>query len=88
MIERELTGLEQRLYKFLDDIDSIVEYDATPERWERIREKMKKCKEDCKVSYGVINNGYSLHIELPFDIEKYVQEKVYGAKTNGCKEKQ
>jgi len=63
---RELTGLEQRLYQFLDDIDTIVEYPITESRWELIRQKMKKCKEDCKVSFGVVNNGYSLHVELPF----------------------
>lgn len=31
---------------------------------------MRGCKEDCKTSYGVVNNGYSLHIELPFDVVK------------------
>lgn len=63
---RELTGLEQRLYQFLDDIDTIVEYPMTESRWNLIRQKMQKCKVDCKVSYGVVNNGYSLHVELPF----------------------
>ena len=70
MIERELTGLEQRLYKFLDDIDTILEYDCDYEKWNRIREKMKRCKEDCKVQFGVVSNGYSLHIELPYDVNK------------------
>ena len=36
---------------------------------------MKRCKEDCKVKYGVINNGYSLHVELPFDVDKYMKRK-------------
>lgn len=67
---REFTGLEQRLYQFLDDIDTIVEYPMTESRWELIRQKMNKCKEDCKVSFGVVNNGYSLHVELPFDVDK------------------
>ncbi len=66
-MERELTGLEQRLYKFLDDMDTHLEYDPSPERWEIMRSKMKKCKQDCKVEFGVINNGYSLHIKLPFE---------------------
>jgi hypothetical protein len=67
---RELTGLELRLYQFLDDVDTIVEYPMTESRWELMRQKMKKCKEDCKVSFGVVNNGYSLHVELPFDADK------------------
>ena len=72
-MERELTGLEQRLYKFLDDIDDIVEFDCTPGRWELIRDKMRRCKEDCMVMYGVINNGYSLHIKLPFDVNQHMR---------------
>ena len=36
---------------------------------------MKRCKEDCKVKYGVINNGYSLHVELPFDVDKYMKQQ-------------
>ena len=73
-MERELTTLEQRLYKFLDDMDFHLEYEPTKERWEKMRDKMKKCKVDCKVKYGVVSNGYSLHIELPFDIDKYMKE--------------
>lgn len=71
---RELTALEQRLYKFLDDMDFHLEYEPTKERWELMRQKMKKCKEDCKVAYGVICNGYSLHIELPFDVDKAMRQ--------------
>lgn len=73
-MERELTALEHRLYKFLDDMDSYLEYEPTKERWEKMCEKMKRCKEDCQVQYGVVNNGYSLHIELPFDVEKLMRE--------------
>ena len=73
-MERELTALEQRLYKFLDDMDSHLEYEPTTERWELMREKMKKCKQDCMVQFGVINNGYSLHIELPFDVDKHTRQ--------------
>lgn len=69
-MERELSALEHRLYKFLDDMDTHLEYEPTKEMWEKMRNKMEKCKEDCKVVYGVVNNGYSLHIELPFDCEK------------------
>lgn len=69
-MERELTALEHRLYKFLDDMDSILEYEPTSSRWESMRDKMKRCKEDCRIEFGVINNGYSLHIELPFDNSK------------------
>lgn len=36
---------------------------------------MKRCKEYCKVKYGVINNGYSLHVELPFDVDKYMKQQ-------------
>lgn len=68
MMERELTGLEQRLYRFLDDMDIILEYDATSSSWERMRDKMKQCKEDCETCYGVVNNGYSLHIHLPYEL--------------------
>ena len=73
-MERELTALEYRLYKFLDDMDFHLEYEPTKERWEKMRDKMKRCKEDCKVEYGVVNNGYSLHIELPFDADKAMKE--------------
>ena len=69
-MERELTGLEQRLYKFLDDMDTHLEYNPSPERWEIMRNKMKKCKQDCMVEYGVVNNGYSLHIHLPYEFKE------------------
>lgn len=82
-MERELTALEHRLYKFLDDMDSCLEYEPTKERWEKMREKMKKCKEDCQVQYGVVNNGYSLHIELPFDVDRWMREHQGGE----CKSK-
>ena len=72
---RELTGLEQRLYKFLDKVDDIVEYDLTEKRWESLRFAMKQCKEDCRTMYGVVNNGYSLHIHLPFGIDGYMDKK-------------
>lgn len=72
MIKRELTNLEERLYDFLDYADGVLEYDVSQKSWEKLREAMKKCKEDCKVKYGVINNGYSLHVELPFDVDKYM----------------
>lgn len=72
---RELTGLEQRLYTFLDRVDDIVEYDLTETRWESLRSAMKQCKEDCRTMYGVVNNGYSLHIHLPFDIDGYIDKK-------------
>ena len=75
MIKRELTNLEERLYDFLDYADGVLEYDVSQKSWERLREAMKKCKEDCKVKYGVINNGYSLHIELPFDVDKYMDKE-------------
>ena len=68
-MERELTSLEHRLYDFLDAVDTILEYDVSPARWELLREKMKKCKQDCEVEYGVVNNGYSLHIRLPYEIK-------------------
>lgn len=75
MIKRELTNLEERLYDFLDYADGVLEYDVSQKSWERLREAMKKCKEDCKVKYGVINNGYSLHVELPFDVDKYMDRE-------------
>lgn len=74
MFKRELTNLEERLYDFLDFADSTLEYDATQKSWERLREEMKRCKEDCEVKYGVINNGYSLHVELPFEVDKYMEK--------------
>jgi uncharacterized protein YerC len=69
-MERELTALEHRLYKFLDDMDSILEFDMLPQRWSKMNAMVKKCKEDCRVEFGVVNNGYSTHIQLPFDISK------------------
>lgn len=74
-MERELTALEQRLYKFLDNVDSHLEYEPTKERWELLREKTEKCKQDCIAAFGVINNGYSLHIELPFDADKRTRQE-------------
>ena len=55
MIKRELTNLEERLYDFLDYADGVLEYDVSQKSLERLREAMKKCKEDCKVKYGVIS---------------------------------
>lgn len=75
MFKRELTNLEERLYDFLDFADGILEYDVSQKSWEKLREAMKRCKEDCKVKYGVINNGYSLHVELPFDVDKYMKQQ-------------
>ena len=75
MFKRELTNREERLYDFLDFADSNLEYDVSQKSWEKLREAMKRCKEDCKVKYGVINNGYSLHVELPFDVDKYMKQK-------------
>lgn len=75
MFKRELTNLEQRLYAFLDLADSTLEYDVSKMSWVNLREAMKRCKEDCTVKYGVINNGYSLHVELPFDVDKYMKQK-------------
>ena len=75
MFKRELTNLEERLYDFLDFADSTLEYDVSQKSWEKLREAMKRCKEDCKVKYGVINNGYSLHVELPFNVDKYMKQK-------------
>jgi len=75
MFKRELTNLEERLYDFLDFADSTLEYDVSQKSWEKLREAMKRCKEECKVKYGVINNGYSLHVELPFDVDKYMKQK-------------
>jgi hypothetical protein len=75
MFKRELTNLEERLYNFLDLADSTLEYDVSQKAWKNLREAMKRCKEDCKVKYGVINNGYSLHVELPFDVDKYMKRK-------------
>lgn len=80
MFKRELTNLEERLYDFLDFADSTLEYDVSQKSWEKLREAMKLCKEDCKVKYGVINNGYSLHVELPFDADKYMKQQ----KQNKC----
>ena len=75
MFKRELTNLEERLYDFLDFADSILDSNLSQKSWEKLREAMKRCKEDCKVKYGVINNGYSLHVELPFDVDKYMKRK-------------
>ena len=75
MFKRELTNLEKRLYAFLDYADSTLEYDVSQNSWVKLREAMKRCKEDCKVNYGVINNGYSLHVELPFDVDKCVKDR-------------
>lgn len=75
MFKRELSNLEERLYAFLDLADSTLEYDVSQMSWVNLREAMKRCKEDCKVKYGVINNGYSLHVELPFDVDKYMKQK-------------
>ena len=36
-MQRELTALEHRLYKFLDDVDSITEGELTASKWEKIR---------------------------------------------------
>lgn len=66
-MERELTALEQRLYKFLDDVDTQTEFDLSVDRWAKLCRMVRKCKEDCKVEFGVVNNGYSLHIKLPFE---------------------
>ena len=68
-MDRELSALELRLYKFLDDVDSATEFDYTPDRWAKICRMVSKCKDDCKVQFGVVNNGYSLHIHLPFEPE-------------------
>ena len=75
MFKRELTNLEERLYDFLDFADSTLECDVSQKSWEKLREAMKRCKEDCKVKYGVINNGYSLRVELPFDADKYMKQQ-------------
>lgn len=75
MFKRELTNLEERLYDFLDFADGILEYDVSQKSWEKLRDAMKRCKEDCKVKHGVINNGYSLHVELPFDVDKYMKQQ-------------
>lgn len=66
-MERELTALEHRLYKFLDDVDSLAEFMSDDAYCNKLRDKVQKCKEDCQVVFGVVNNGYSLHIKLPFD---------------------
>ena len=66
-MERELTALEHRLYKFLDDVDTQTEFDLSADRWAKLCRMAQKCKQDCKVEFGVINNGYSLHIQLPFE---------------------
>ena len=65
---RELTGLEQRLYKFVDTVDTILEYDQCERRWNYLRAQLRQCQSDCRTLYGLINNGYSLHIQLPFDV--------------------
>lgn len=78
MIKRELSNLEERLYDFLDYADGVLEHDVSQKTWEILREAMKKCKEDCMVKYGVINNGYSLHVELPFDVNKYKDKEKRG----------
>ena len=65
---RELTGLEQRLYEFVDQIDTVLEYECSEERWNCMRVYLKRCQSDCRTLYGLINNGYSLHIQLPFDV--------------------
>jgi len=75
MFKRELTNLEERLHNFLDFVDGVLEYDVSRKSWEKLREAMKCCKEDCTVKYGVINNGYSCHVELPFDVDKYMKHK-------------
>ena len=72
-MERELSALEHRLYEFLDDMDSYLDYEPTKELWEKMKDKMKRCKEDCKVEYGVVNNGYSLHIKLPYDVDEDIR---------------
>lgn len=33
-MQRELTALEHRLYKFLDDVDSITEGELTASKWD------------------------------------------------------
>lgn len=80
MIERELTGLEQCLYKFLDNVDTLIEGDCNDKRWAAIKSRMKRCKDECKTLFGVVCNGYSLHIELPFDVDKYMRERSAGVK--------
>ena len=67
---RELTGLEQRLYEFMDKVDDVLEYDPCERRWNYLRDKLRERKEDCRTTYGVVNDGYSLHIRLPFDDTK------------------
>lgn len=37
-MERELTALEHRLYKFLDDVDSIVEFMSDDAYCSKLRE--------------------------------------------------
>ena len=75
MYKRELTNLEERLYDFLDFADSILDSNLSQKSWEMLREAMRRCKADCEVKYGVINNGYSLHVELPFDMDKHMNQK-------------
>lgn len=41
-MERELTALEHRLYKFLDDVDSIVEFMSDDAYCNKLRDKVKK----------------------------------------------
>ena len=65
---RELTGLEQRLYEFVDQIDTVLEYECSEERWKYLRDQLLQCQRDCMTMYGLVNNGYSLHIQLPFDV--------------------
>lgn len=75
---RELTGLEQHLYKFMDIVYDTLEYDTCEKglcdnlhekKLEFLRGKLKQYKDECK-KYGVVNNGYYLHIRLPFDDTK------------------
>ena len=74
-MERELTALEHRLYKFLDDVDSIVEFMPNDAYCNKLRNKVQKCKQDCQVEFGVVNNGYSLHIKLPFDVDSLTTQR-------------
>lgn len=41
-MERELTALEHRLYKFLDDVDSIAEFMSDDAYCNKLRDKVKK----------------------------------------------
>ena len=66
-MERELTNLEYRLLKFLDMVDTITEGEGNSEKWFSIKERMKQCKEDCKVEFGLVSNEYCHYIHLPFE---------------------